>query len=179
MFVCFYHASRNGQRDNRKCKRYCKDNAHKNAAALFSANALPRQLQTLHFCLRSDSGFPPAVRFAADYTPYCKLKTLRTAFSVPYNNVRRARLHILCVENTPPKNKKQPNKRLPFLGSFPQQSSAIQNSRTIAVISRTDAAAITIPENTQRQTKFVFGVVRTYFSVTFPCSKSFFKSGEI
>ena len=70
-------------------------------------------------------------------------------------------------------------KRLPFLGSFPQQSSAIQNSRTIAVISRTDAAAITIPENTQRQTKFVFGVVRTYFSVTFPCSKSFFKSGEI
>ena len=119
------------------------------------------------------------VRFAADYTPYCKLKTLRTAFSVPYNNVRRARLRILCVENTPPKSKKQPNKRLPFLGSFPQQSSAIQNSRTIAVISRTDAAAITIPENTQRQTKLVFGVVRTYFSVTFPCSKSFFKSGEI
>ena len=91
---------------------------HKNAAALFSANALPRQLQTLHFCLRSDSGFPPAVRFAADDTPYCKLKTLRTAFSVPYNNVRRARLHILCVENTPPKNKKQPNKRLPFFGEL-------------------------------------------------------------
>ena len=58
------------------------------------------------------------VRFAADYTPYCKLKTLRTAFSVPYNNVRRARLHILCVENTPPKNKKQPNKRLPFFGEL-------------------------------------------------------------
>ena len=154
---------------------------HKNAAALFFPQTLCHaSFKHSIFFLRSDSGFPPAVRFAADYIPYCKSKNLYEQLSAcPYNNVRRARLHILCVENTPPKNK---NSRISgcLFGELPQQSSAIQNSRTIAVISRTDAAAITIPENTQRQTKLVFGVVRTYFFRDLSLFEKFFSNqGEI